>query len=244
MAVNKKSEPIKKKLLEAKHLYKTYGEGDNAVRALQDVSLDIYDAELLVILGSSGSGKSTLLNMLGCMDKPDGGSIIFEGTDICDYNDVQLTAFRKNNVGFVFQSFNLIGELTAKENVTLTAAVNNHPSIVEEVFAQVGLKEKMNKYPSQLSGGEQQRVSIARALAKDPQILLCDEPTGALDHESGKQILIQLEKLVREQKKTVVLVTHTQEIARMADRLIRMRDGQIIKEEVNRKITKAEKIEW
>lgn len=231
-------------VLSAKNLKKTYGKNENAVHALNDVSLDIYDGELLCILGSSGSGKSTLLNMLGGMDRPDSGSITVGGRELSRMRDKELTLYRRQDVGFVFQSFNLIAELTAKENVAMTAVKNKDGDIVKEMLELVGLGHKLNNYPTQMSGGEQQRVSIARALAKDPKLLLCDEPTGALDFETGKQILIALEKLVRVHKKTVVIVTHTQEISRMADRTIRMRSGRIIEQTVNDEIVSAETMEW
>ncbi len=234
----------KKVILDAKGLCKSYGKGEARVDALDNISLKIYEGELLTILGSSGSGKSTLLNSLGGMDKPDKGSIIVDGKDLCKMNDRGLTDYRRKNIGFVFQSFNLIAELTAKENVAMTADTGSDPEIVEKVFDMVGLKEKMKNYPSQLSGGQQQRVSIARALAKNPSLLLCDEPTGALDYETGKQILIELEKLVRKHGKTVVVVTHTQEIGKMSDRIIKMRNGKIIKESVNPEPVPAESIEW
>ena len=234
----------KKVILDAKGLCKSYGKGEARVDALDNISLKIYEGELLTILGSSGSGKSTLLNSLGGMDKPDKGSIIVDGKDLCKMNDRGLTDYRRKNIGFVFQSFNLIAELTAKENVAMTADTASDPEIVEKVFDMVGLKEKMKNYPSQLSGGQQQRVSIARALAKNPSLLLCDEPTGALDYETGKQILIELEKLVRKHGKTVVVVTHTQEIGKMSDRIIKMRNGKIIKESVNPEPVPAESIEW
>ena len=234
----------KKVILDAKGLCKSYGKGEARVDALDNISLKIYEGELLTILGSSGSGKSTLLNSLGGMDKPDKGSIIVDGKDLCKMNDRGLTDYRRKNIGFVFQSFNLIAELTAKENVAMTADTGSDPEIVEKVFDMVGLKEKMKNYPSQLSGGQQQRVSIARALAKNPSLLLCDEPTGALDYETGKQILIELEKLVRKHGKTVVVVTHTQEIGKMSDRIIKMRNGKIIKESVNSEPVPAESIEW
>jgi len=233
-----------KVLLNAGNLWKSYGKGEAKVDALADVSLQIYDGELLTILGSSGSGKSTLLNMLGGMDKPDRGSIIAGGKDLCRMSDRGLTDYRKKNIGFVFQSFNLIAELTAKENVAITADIEHSPHIVEEVFEMVGLREKMKNYPSQLSGGQQQRVSIARALAKNPQLLLCDEPTGALDYETGKQILVELERLVRKHGKTVVIVTHTQEIGKMSDRIIKMRNGKITDVLINQNPVSAESIEW
>ena len=231
-------------LIRTEHLNKTYGKGEGQVRALSDVSLEIYEGELLTILGSSGSGKSTLLNLLGGMDRPDSGSIFFEGRDLCVQNDKALTRYRREQVGFVFQSFNLIAELTARENVALTASDSKNPKMVEQLFELVGIGDKLNSYPPQLSGGEQQRVSIARALAKNPRVLLCDEPTGALDYESGKQILQQLEQLARVHGRTVVIVTHTQEIGRMSDRIIRMRSGKIIEERVVKEPVRAEAIEW
>lgn len=234
----------KKVLLRAKGLYKQYGSGDGATIALNDVSFEIYEGELLVILGSSGSGKSTLLNIIGGMDRPTRGSIYSGNEDICTFRDRKLTNYRKNTIGFVFQSFNLIQELTAQENVALTADTASNPNIVKEVFEIVGLSEKMKKYPAQLSGGEQQRVSIARALAKNAAFLLCDEPTGALDYETGKQVLIKLESLSRDLGQTIVIVTHTKEIAKMADRVIRMRSGKIIEEIINTEPVRAESIEW
>ena len=233
-----------KVLLDARNLWKSYGKGEARIDALADVSLQIFDGELLTILGSSGSGKSTLLNALGGMDKPDRGKIIVNGKDLCKMNDRALTDYRRKNIGFVFQSFNLIAELTTKENIAMTADTAHNPHIVEEVFDMVGLREKMNNYPSQLSGGQQQRISIARALAKNPQLLLCDEPTGALDYETGKQILVELEKLVRKHGKTIVIVTHTQEIGKMSDRIIKMRNGKITDVIINQNPVSAESIEW
>jgi putative ABC transport system ATP-binding protein len=231
-------------ILSARDLVKTYGRGEGATHALNGVSLDVREGELLAILGSSGSGKSTLLNMLGGMDKPDSGRITVGGKELTAMNERGLTNYRRRDVGFVFQSFNLIAELTARENVAMTADLSRSPHIIEEVFKTVGLSRKMNNYPTQLSGGEQQRVSIARALAKNPRLLLCDEPTGALDYETGKQILVEIEKLVRELGKTVVIVTHTKEIGRMADRVIRMRSGRIIEESENPCPISAAQIEW
>ena len=234
----------KKLILQAQSLFKTYGKGDAAVHALNDVSLDIYEGELLAILGSSGSGKSTLLNMLGGMDTPDKGSILIGGRDLRTLRDRELTRYRREDVGFVFQSFNLIAELTARENVAMTADTSNDRDIVKNMLELVGLGAKLDSYPTQMSGGEQQRVSIARALAKSPRLLLCDEPTGALDYETGKQILIALEKLVREHGRTVVIVTHTQEIGRMADRVVRMRSGKIVERSTNENPVSAEIMEW
>ncbi len=232
------------KIIEVRDLVKTYGSKESAVRALNGIHLDIYEGELLVILGSSGSGKSTLLNMLGGMDRPDQGSVWFRGREISHLGDRELTKYRRNSVGFVFQAFHLIGELTVAENVALTADVREDPKIVEHMLELMGLSDKKNKYPSQLSGGEQQRVAIARALAGSANLLLCDEPTGALDSETGKKILILLEKLAREHHKTVVIVTHTKEIAEMGDRVITMRDGHILSIKENASPIFAERIEW
>ncbi|MBQ1848881.1 MAG: ABC transporter ATP-binding protein [Lachnospiraceae bacterium] len=232
------------KILEVRDLRKTYGDKESAVKALDGIDLDIFEGELLVILGSSGSGKSTLLNLLGGMDQPDGGSIWFRGKEISHLKDRDLTKYRKNNVGFVFQAFNLIGEMTVYENVALTADAKKDPQIVDHVLELVGIQDKKKKYPSHLSGGEQQRVAIARALAGKADMLLCDEPTGALDYETGKQILAELETLSRKHKKTVLIVTHTKEIAQMGDRVITMRDGKIVSVTENESPVSVERIEW
>ena len=232
------------KIIEVRDLIKTYGNQENSVRALNGINLDIYEGELLVIIGSSGSGKSTLLNMLGGMDQPNQGSVWFRGKEISHFGDRELTKYRRKCVGFVFQAFHLIGELTVYENVALTADLRENPKITERVLELMGILEKKNKYPSQLSGGEQQRVAIARALAGNADLLLCDEPTGALDYETGKRILAQLEELARKHGKTVVIVTHTKEIAEMGDRVITMRDGQILSIRENASPLSAERIEW
>ena len=234
----------KKILLDAKGLYKSYGTGDGETIALKGVDLRIYQGELLVILGSSGSGKSTLLNMIGGMAKPTQGEIWVDGENICQFNDRKMTAYRKDKIGFVFQSFNLIQELTAGENVALTANKQGNPNVVRDMLELVGLAHKIDKYPSQLSGGEQQRVSIARALAKKTAFLLCDEPTGALDYETGKQVLVELEALARNYGRTVVMVTHTKEIGNMADRVIRMQNGLIVSEQINEHPAAAQSIVW
>ena len=231
-------------ILTARNLVKTYGKGQSLVRALDDVSLDIHEGELLAILGSSGSGKSTLLNMLGGMDRPDSGSILFGGREIAGGGDRELTNYRKQHIGFIFQNFNLIPELTARENVDLTADKSTDPQITEHMLELVGLADRMDAYPSQMSGGQQQRVSIARALAKQSEILLCDEPTGALDSETGRQILIQLEELVRIHGRTIVIVTHTREVGRMADRSVVIRNGKVVMDEINGQIVSAREIEW
>lgn len=234
----------KETILEVQSLRKLYGSGDGAVKALDGVDMEVYDGELLIILGSSGSGKSTLLNMIGGMDLPTSGSIRFKGREISHFKDKDLTLYRKNNIGFVFQSFNLISELTVRENVALTADTKNNPGIVDHMLDLLGLSLKKDKYPSQLSGGQQQRVAIARALAGNADILLCDEPTGALDYETGKQILIKLQELSRENGKTVVIVTHTKEISLMGDRVITVKDGKIKETWVNDEPLDAKSIEW
>ena len=230
-------------ILEARDLCKTYGSGDSAIHALKNVSLEVYDGELLAILGSSGSGKSTLLNMLGGLDRPDSGSVRVNGLELERLDERGLTRYRREDVGFVFQSFNLIAELTARENVAMTADPSV-PRAAEQALESMGLGARLDSYPSQLSGGEQQRVSIARALAKHPRLLLCDEPTGALDYETGKQILAELEQLVRDQGKTVVIVTHTKEIGKIAHRIMRMRSGQIVETQSNPVRLTAMEIEW
>jgi putative ABC transport system ATP-binding protein len=230
-------------ILEARDLCKTYGSGDSAIHALKNVSLEVYDGELLAILGSSGSGKSTLLNMLGGLDRPDSGSVRVNGLELERLDERGLTRYRREDVGFVFQSFNLIAELTARENVAMTADPSV-PRAAEQALESMGLGARLDSYPSQLSGGEQQRVSIARALAKHPRLLLCDEPTGALDYETGKQILAELELLVRDQGKAVVIVTHTKEIGKIAHRIMRMRSGQIVETQSNPVRLTAMEIEW
>lgn len=231
-------------ILAAKDLVKIYGSSQNPTRALDGASLEIRNGELLVILGYSGSGKTTLLNMLGGMDKPTSGSIAFRGREISGMNEKERTRYRKEHIGFVFQNFNLIPELTALENVELTADKKEDPRIAAHMLELVDLADKKDAYPAQLSGGQQQRVSIARALAKRPELLLCDEPTGALDSETGRQILIRLEDLVRAHGKTVVIVTHTREVSRIADRTVIIRNGKIIQEEINGQIVSAREITW
>lgn len=236
-------ESKKEPFISVKDVCKTYGEGDARVAALDHIDLDIEESQLIVVLGNSGCGKSTLLNMLGGMDRYDSGSVRFNGAELGKMSDKKLTAYRRNTVGFVFQSFNLIAGLTAKENVSLTADPKE-PDAVKNALETVGLSDKADSYPSQLSGGQQQRVSIARALAKKPEFFLCDEPTGALDSQTGRVVMEYLEKLVREYGKTMIIVTHNQEIARLADRIIHMKNGQIISNEVNTSIMKVNEIEW
>ena len=232
----------KRVLIETKNLIKTYGEGEGLMYALNDVSVKVYEHDFLVILGGSGSGKSTLLNMIGGIDKVDKGEIIVEGKDIVKFNDKELTLYRRDTVGFVYQFSNLINDITVFQNVILAPGSRDKEKAME-LLKRVGLEGKEGKFPRQLSGGQQQRVAIARALNKNSEILLCDEPTGALDDISGKQVLKLLEEIHNEGK-TIVLVTHTKEIAGMANRIITMKNGVVVKEEENKNIVKAEEVVW
>ena len=231
-----------KAIIEAKNLIKTYGEGEGLMYALNGVSITVYEHDFLVILGGSGSGKSTFLNMLGAIDKVDSGSIEVFGKDIVKFNDRELTLYRRNTVGFVYQFFNLINDITVLQNVMLAPGARNKERALN-LLARVGLEGKEEKFPRQLSGGQQQRVAIARALNKESEILLCDEPTGALDDTSGKAVLKLLEEIHNEGK-TIVLVTHTKEIAGMANRIITMKNGQVVSDVINENIIKADEVVW
>lgn len=231
-----------KVVIEVNNVVKTYGEGEALSYALNDVSIKVYEHEFLVILGGSGSGKSTLLNMIGGMDKVDKGEILVNGKDITKFTDVQLTYYRRDQVGFVYQFFNLLNDITVYQNVTLAPGSRNKERAMK-LLESVGLADKKDKFPRQLSGGQQQRVAIARALNKNSDILLCDEPTGALDDASGKAVLKLLEEIHNEGK-TIVLVTHTREIAQMANRVITMKNAKVISEEINDHVVKAEEVEW
>ena len=232
-----------KVVIKASNLVKSYGEGEAMFYALNDVSMEVYEHEFLVILGGSGSGKSTLLNMLGGMDRVDSGTILVNGKDITKMNNNQLTIYRRDDVGFVYQFFNLLNELTVFQNVTLAPKSGRNKERAAALLKAVGLEGRENKFPRQLSGGQQQRVAIARALNKDSNILFCDEPTGALDDASGKAVLALLDQIHKEGK-TIVLVTHTREIASMADRVITMKDGHIVKEEINEHPVSADEVKW
>lgn len=224
---------MKEVLIRADHLYKTYRLDSVEVHALSDVSFEIYKGEFLVILGPSGSGKSTMLNILGGMDSLSKGEFFFEERPMHHCSEKQLTSYRREFIGFVFQFYNLMSGLTALENVNLSAEIAKDPFSAEEVLCSVGLKERLHHFPMQLSGGEQQRVALARALCKNPKLLLCDEPTGALDSKTSIEILKVLKKFHTEYEKTVIIITHNAEIAEIADRVFFIKDGKIIKIQEN-----------
>lgn len=213
--------------IEMKNSYKRYKSGQSEIIANNDISFEIEKGELAIILGSSGAGKSTVLNILGGMDTNDEGNVLIDGKDISTFNEKELTNYRRNDVGFVFQFYNLVPNLTAKENVELASEIVKDALDATEVLQSVGLGERIDNFPAQLSGGEQQRVAIARAVAKNPKLLLCDEPTGALDYHTGKQVLKILQDMVRKEGATVVIVTHNQALAPIADRVIHMHDSKI-----------------
>ena len=233
---------MEKKIIEVKNVSKKYIEAEKEKYALNDVSLNVYDKEFLVILGGSGSGKSTLLNLIGGLDNLDSGNILVNGKDITKFNKKELTLYRKDDIGFVYQFYNLLPELTVIQNVTLAPGARDK-NVAEKLLDLVGLKDKINKYPNQLSGGEQQRVAIARAINKKSNILLCDEPTGALDDKSGRQVLELLKKL-HDEGKTIVLVTHIKEISKIADRIITIKDSKIINEEINNNKISIDEVSW
>ncbi|MGI6343511.1 MAG: ABC transporter ATP-binding protein [Bacillota bacterium] len=225
-------------------VYKYYQMGEQTITAANGVSFSIDRGEFCVIVGPSGAGKTTVLNMLGGMDSCDSGLIRLDDLEVSNLNERQLTDYRRYDVGFVFQFYNLVQNLTALENVELASEICRHPLDPREVLEQVGLKDRMDNFPAQLSGGEQQRVAIARALAKNPKILLCDEPTGALDYSTGKNILKLLQDTCRQMGKTVVVITHNLAITQMADRVIHIRNGQVSKMEINPEPLPVERIEW
>jgi len=226
------------------HVKKTYQMGEVSIHALRDATFTVEKGELCVIVGPSGAGKTTLLNILGGMDTLTEGKILLEDQDISAFNQKQLTAYRRHDVGFVFQFYNLVPNLTALENVELAAQICRDPLNASQVLKSVGLEERMANFPAQLSGGEQQRVAIARALAKNPKLLLCDEPTGALDYHTGKAILKLLQDMCREKGMTVIIITHNSALTAMADRVIRVKNGMVVSEEVNPAPVPVEEIEW
>ena len=223
---------------------KYYQMGETRIAAADHVSFTIEKGEFCIILGPSGAGKTTVLNMLGGMDRCDEGTILLDGERVSDFDRRRLTDYRRYDVGFVFQFYNLVQNLTARENVELAAEICRDPLDTDTVLDSMGLSERKNNFPAQLSGGEQQRVSIARALAKNPKILLCDEPTGALDYKTGKQVLSILQKTCREMGRTVIVITHNSALAAMADRVIRINSGRVVDETRNPDPTPVEQIEW
>ena len=223
---------------------KVYHSGEIEIRAVDHISFTIEKGEFCVIVGPSGAGKTTVLNMLGGMDACSGGTITVDGTRVSGFNARQLTTYRRHDIGFVFQFYNLVPNLTALENVELAAQICPDSLDAEQTLRQVGLGERLGNFPAQLSGGEQQRVSIARALAKNPKLLLCDEPTGALDYKTGKQILQLLQDTCRKQGITVIIITHNSALAPMADRLIRFKNGRVESETVQQNPVPIETIEW
>ena len=223
---------------------KIYKMGEVEIKAVNEIGFEISKGEFVVIVGPSGAGKTTVLNILGGMDTATKGTVLVDGKNIADYNSRQLTAYRRDDIGFVFQFYNLVPNLTATENVELALQISKNPLKAEEVLKDVGLGHRLNNFPAQLSGGEQQRVSIARALAKNPKILLCDEPTGALDYQTGKSILKLLQDTCHKKGKTVVVITHNLAIAPMADRVIEMKNGKISNITINEHPQPVETIEW
>ncbi|EHI69461.1 ABC transporter ATP-binding protein [Streptococcus ictaluri] len=230
--------------IEMKSSSKSYHVGENLIEANKEVSFTIEKGELVIILGASGAGKSTVLNILGGMDSNDHGQVIIDGQDISSYNSTELMTYRRKEVGFVFQFYNLVPNLTAKENVELAVELVEDGLDPLRILEEVGLSHRSNHFPAQLSGGEQQRVSIARALAKNPKLLLCDEPTGALDYQTGKQILKLLQMMAQEKGTTVVIVTHNTALAPIADRVIYMHDARVTKVKLNDKPSSIDLIEY
>ena len=230
--------------IEVKKLSKIYQMGEVSIKAIENVSFSIAEGELIVILGPSGAGKTTILNILGGMDSPTSGTIIIDGTDISKFNSKELTKYRRYDIGFVFQFYNLVGNLTALENVSLANQICKNPRDSKETLVSVGLGDRLEHFPAQLSGGEQQRVSIARALAKNPKILLCDEPTGALDSKTGKMIIKLLQDTCHKTKTTTIIITHNAIIAQIADKVIKVKNGTIESIEKNANPKPVEEIDW
>lgn len=230
-------------MIEVKEIKKAYGTGESRFQVLKGISIEIQDGEFTVILGASGSGKSTFLNVISGLEYPDGGSVLYDGKDIAALSDSELTEFRRKNVGFIFQQYYLLPNMDVEKNVRMGADLAGNKEY-EKVLRAVGLGEKLHKYPSELSGGEQQRVSVARALAKRPRVLFLDEPTGALDEETGRQVLDYICRLQKEYGFTIVMVTHNQNIAEMADRVIKMNSGKIAATYTNERQKTAYEIGW
>lgn len=231
-------------LVEFKNVYKQYKMGEVTINAVDGISFNIEEGEFAVIVGSSGAGKTTVLNILGGMDSATKGEVLVADRDVSKLSDRELIDYRRFDIGFVFQFYNLIPNLTARENIELATQISKNPLDPDTALESVGLSERVNNFPAQLSGGEQQRVSIARALAKRPKLLLCDEPTGALDYNTGRAILKLLQDTCRKEKMTVVLITHNQAITPMADRVIRMKSGKVVENRINENPMNVEDIEW
>lgn len=230
--------------IKMENVRKTYRMGEVEIHALDGIEFEIKEGEFVIVVGPSGAGKTTVLNILGGMDSASEGSVLVAGNNIADYNERQLTKYRREEIGFVFQFYNLVQNLTAKENVELATQICRNPLDAEQVLTEVGLLERIQNFPAQLSGGEQQRVAIARALAKNPKLLLCDEPTGALDYLTGKAILKLLQDTCRERNMTVIVITHNTALTPMADRVIKIKNGKVSKVMMNENPVSVDTIEW
>lgn len=235
---------MKENYVKLENVSKIYGTKEVKIVAVDEISFQIAEGEFVVVVGPSGAGKTTVLNILGGMDKATSGKVWVDGRDIAKYSNKQLTAYRRDDIGFVFQFYNLVPNLTALENVELALQICSDPLDARQVLEEVGLKDRLANFPAQLSGGEQQRVSIARALAKNPKLLLCDEPTGALDYQTGKAILKLLQDMCREKGMTVIVITHNSALTPMADRVIKIKNGKVSKMTLNEHPTPVEEIEW
>lgn len=231
-------------LIEFKNVYKRYKMGEIVINAVDGISFKVEEGEFAIVVGASGAGKTTVLNILGGMDSCSEGEVIFDNRDISKFDEKKLIGYRRFEIGFVFQFYNLVQNLTAKENVELATQICKNPMDSEKALEFVGLTQRRDNFPAQMSGGEQQRVSMARALAKRPKLLLCDEPTGALDYNTGRQILKQLQETCRNEKMTVVLITHNGAITPMADHVIEMKSGKIVRDEYNKNPKNIMEIEW
>ena len=235
---------MKEDYVKLENVSKIYGTKEVKIVAVDEISFQIAEGEFVVVVGPSGAGKTTVLNILGGMDKATSGKVWVDGRDIAKYSNKQLTAYRRDDIGFVFQFYNLVPNLTALENVELALQICSDPLDARQDLEEVGLKDRLANFPAQLSGGEQQRVSIARALAKNPKLLLCDEPTGALDYQTGKAILKLLQDMCREKGMTVIVITHNSALTPMADRVIKIKNGKVSKMTLNEHPTPVEEIEW
>ena len=235
---------FKEKILRAENLVKTFKVGESTLNAVDGVSFEIEKGDLVIIVGPSGAGKTTLLNLIGGMDKATSGSLIVDKKDVAKYNEKELTLYRRNDVGFVFQFYNLMPNLTALENVELATELKKDSLDPKTILESVGLGERLKNFPGQLSGGEQQRVSIARAIAKNPKIILCDEPTGALDYKTGKNILKLLSDVAKKKGKTVIIVTHNSALTEIGDKVFKIKNGKIEESIVNKKPKNIDEVEW